>query len=230
MYPPPPPLSTHCSVNNPHPQKHIKPHSLKLSPLPIHSVPSVLFDSLQPSGLEPAKLLCPWDSSGKNTGVGCHSLLQGIFPIQGLNPDLLHWQAGSLPVAPSGKPLPSHTPPFSSFCGFFLTSLRLPCLYRRTPPKVEGWVQAACGPALQGLPCTENYGLGRGWGRTLGTETKSWNQLAGVSIPGRPCGHPSHWTPESAAGARAPPQTAHTEGGDRHRAGWTQARGRALLP
>ena len=38
----------------------------------------------------PARLLCPWDSPGKNTGVGSHSLLQGIFPIQGSNPDLLH--------------------------------------------------------------------------------------------------------------------------------------------
>ena len=33
---------------------------------------------------------CPWDSPGKNTGVGCHSLLQGIFPSQGLNPGLPH--------------------------------------------------------------------------------------------------------------------------------------------
>ena len=36
--------------------------------------------TLQPHGLQPAWLLCPWDSLGKNTGVGCHSLLQGIFP------------------------------------------------------------------------------------------------------------------------------------------------------
>ena len=36
------------------------------------------------------RLLCPWDSPGKNTGVGCHVLLQGIFWTQGLNPDLLH--------------------------------------------------------------------------------------------------------------------------------------------
>ena len=36
--------------------------------------------------------LCPWDSPGKNTGVGCHSLLQGIFLTQGLNPHLLHCQ------------------------------------------------------------------------------------------------------------------------------------------
>ena len=35
-------------------------------------------------------LLCPWDSPGKNAGIGCHSLLQGIFPTQGSNPGLLH--------------------------------------------------------------------------------------------------------------------------------------------
>ena len=43
------------------------------------------------------RLLCPWNSLGKNTGVGCHFLLQGIFPTLGLNPYLLHWQADSLP-------------------------------------------------------------------------------------------------------------------------------------
>ena len=37
----------------------------------------------------PAKLLCPWNSPGKNTGVGCHFLLQGIFPTQRSNPLLL---------------------------------------------------------------------------------------------------------------------------------------------
>ena len=39
-----------------------------------------------------AKLLCPWNSPGKNNGVGCHSLLQGIFQTQGLNLDLLHFR------------------------------------------------------------------------------------------------------------------------------------------
>ena len=47
---------------------------------------------------------CPWDPPGKNTGVGCHSLLQGIFPIQGLNPCLLHGEVDSFPLAPPGKP------------------------------------------------------------------------------------------------------------------------------
>ena len=68
---------------------------------------SVVSDSLQPCGLYPARLLCPWDSPGKNIGVGCHALLQGMFPTQGLNPHLLcllHWQIGSLPLALSGKP------------------------------------------------------------------------------------------------------------------------------
>ena len=54
------------------------------------------------------RLFCPWDSSGKNTGVGCHALLQGIFWTQGLNPSLLHLlhlQVASLPLLPTGKPI-----------------------------------------------------------------------------------------------------------------------------
>ena len=38
----------------------------------------------------PTRLLCPWNFPGKNTGVGCHFLLQWIFTTQGLNPGLLH--------------------------------------------------------------------------------------------------------------------------------------------
>ena len=51
-----------------------------------------------PRGLWPARLRCPQDSPGKNTGVGCHSLLQGIFPTQGSSLCLLCLlQASSLP-------------------------------------------------------------------------------------------------------------------------------------
>ena len=56
-------------------------------------------NSVRPRGLQPARLLCPWDSPGMSTGVGCHFLLQGIFPIQGWNPHFLHllpWQEDSL--------------------------------------------------------------------------------------------------------------------------------------
>ena len=52
-----------------------------------------------------ARLLCPWDSSGKNPGVGSPSLLQGIFLTQGLNLHLLHWQGNSLPMSHLGRPL-----------------------------------------------------------------------------------------------------------------------------
>ena len=45
-----------------------------------------------------------WDFLGKNTGVGCHFLLQGSFPTQGLNPSLLHWQAGFLPLSCQRSP------------------------------------------------------------------------------------------------------------------------------
>ena len=51
---------------------------------------SVLSDSLRPHGPQPNRLLCPWNSPGKNTGVGGHALLQGICLTQGLNLGLLH--------------------------------------------------------------------------------------------------------------------------------------------
>ena len=53
------------------------------------------------------RLLCPWDSPGKNTGMGCHFLLQGIFPTQGWNLGLLHLlhcQVGSLSLSHPGCP------------------------------------------------------------------------------------------------------------------------------
>ena len=64
-------------------------------------------NSLRPHRLWPTMLLCPQNFSSKKNGVGCHSLFQGIFSIQGSNPHflcLLHWQMGSLPLGPPGKP------------------------------------------------------------------------------------------------------------------------------
>ena len=58
---------------------------------------------LGPYRLEPARLHCPRDFSGKNTGVGCHFLLQGIFLTQGLTLHLLHWQVDSLPLSHQGS-------------------------------------------------------------------------------------------------------------------------------
>ena len=71
------------------------------------SVASVVSDCVGLHGLQPTRLLCPWNSPGKNTGLGCHTLLHGIIPTQGSNTHLLHllsWQVDSLPLAPLGKP------------------------------------------------------------------------------------------------------------------------------
>ena len=59
-----------------------------------------LMDSMQP-----ARLLCPWNSPGKNTRVGGHFLLQGIFLTQGSIPAL---QADSSPSEPPEKPIRVH--------------------------------------------------------------------------------------------------------------------------
>ena len=75
--------------------------------LPLSVGHSVMSDSLQPHGLQPTRLLHPWDSPGKNTGVGCHFLLQGIFPTQGLNPGLLHCRQILYQLSYQGSPLSS---------------------------------------------------------------------------------------------------------------------------
>ena len=66
-------------------------------------VTSVMSDSVRPDGLYPTRLLCPWDSPGKNTGVGCHALLQGIFPTR-IKPTSTALQADSLPLTQQGSP------------------------------------------------------------------------------------------------------------------------------
>ena len=52
----------------------------------MRAVTSVGSDSVPPQGLQLIRLFCPWDSPGKNSRVGCHAPVQGIFPTQGLNP------------------------------------------------------------------------------------------------------------------------------------------------
>ena len=68
-------LSIHCKIAKRNCKKCMKSVS--------HSV---LSNSLQHHGLQPTRLLCPWNSPGKNTGVGCYFLLQGIFLTQGIKP------------------------------------------------------------------------------------------------------------------------------------------------
>ena len=86
----------------------IEPRSPSLQANSLLSEPSgkpVVSNSLQSYGLQPSRLLCPWDYPSKNTGVDCF-LLQGIFPTQRLNLGLLwllYWKADSSPLSHLGS-------------------------------------------------------------------------------------------------------------------------------
>ena len=85
--------------------------SHQVSPILIiysaHITYLVVSNSLWPHGLQPTRLLCPWNFPSRNTGVECHFILQGIFLTQGLKPYLFHlhhWQVDSLLLVWSGEP------------------------------------------------------------------------------------------------------------------------------
>ena len=62
-------------------------------------------DSLQPHGLLPIRLLRPWDFPGKGIGVGCHFLLQAIFPTQQSNLGLPHCRQMLYRLSHQGSPM-----------------------------------------------------------------------------------------------------------------------------
>ena len=78
-------------------------------------------NSLQPHGLEPTRLLCPWDFPGINTRVSCHFPPQGIFPTQGSSPCFPYWQAEFffLPLSRKGSPMKALTEEEIQPCRFF---------------------------------------------------------------------------------------------------------------
>ena len=93
-------VSTRCFACESHVREYFFAPILH-KPLHAHSVVS---NSLKPHGH--ARILHSWYFSGKNTGVGCHVLLQGISPNQGPKPHLLHflhWQADSLSLSHLGS-------------------------------------------------------------------------------------------------------------------------------
>ena len=80
---------------------------LIIFPPPSCASRSAVSDSLRPHEPQPVRLLYSWDSSGKNTGVDCCSLLQRIFLTQRSNPGLLHCRQ-SLPSELQGRPFLLH--------------------------------------------------------------------------------------------------------------------------
>ena len=87
-------------------------------------------------GLQCTRLLCPWDLSGKNSGVGCHFLPQ-IFPTQGSNPGLLHWQVDSLSLSHQG----TLTTPYQIINSLRIETRSSP-FTPRTPPNAQYIVDA----------------------------------------------------------------------------------------
>ena len=81
----------------------------KCIPLRVFSVTSVVSDCFRHHGLWPAKLLCPWDFPGKNTGVDCHAFLQGSFLIQGSNLCLLYYRQIIYLLSHQGSPISLYT-------------------------------------------------------------------------------------------------------------------------
>ena len=75
-----------------------------------------LSNSLRPHGLQPTRLFHPWDFPGKTTGVGCHFLLQGIFPTQGLNPGLLHCRQVLYHLSHQGSPINIYINKYIIYC------------------------------------------------------------------------------------------------------------------
>jgi len=104
-------------------------------------------------------LLCPWDSPGKNTGVGCHSFLQEMFQTQGLTPHLLgllHWQVGSLPPVPSGKPTATQKLNGKDWIGIQMCDSKVlalsPCLFILSPNPTQTQSPAQSLPPPGSLP------------------------------------------------------------------------------
>ena len=102
--------------------------------------------TLRPCGLKFARLFRPWDSPDKNTGVGCHFLLQGIFPTQGSNPGLLHQQAGMKQINAFIKGAPESS----------LAPLPHKDMVRRRPSRKEAQTHREPNPPV---PCPWTSGL-----------------------------------------------------------------------
>ena len=82
-----------------------QPPGLAVKPGPSILLQSnVLVTLCDPLECNPPGSLCPWDFSGKNTGVGGHFILQGIFPTQGSNPDRLHFRQILYCLSHQGRP------------------------------------------------------------------------------------------------------------------------------
>ena len=123
---------------------------LKFIPNFIFKLVTVMSDSLQFHGLQPFPLLCPWNFPGKNTRVGCHFLLQGIFLTRGLNPGLLHWRQILSQPSHQGSPNFINTENISNFNKVFSLPIKIAdtrkcSALKKKKKKHKLWVQRHLG-------------------------------------------------------------------------------------
>ena len=124
---------------------------------------SAVSDSPQPHGWQPSRLLCPWDSPGKTTGVSGHFLLQGVSPTQESNPGLLHRRQVLYHLSHQGSPelelcLPSQGGRLHREAGLPTTSGALPRPTAHPAPRGtegRGPRDPVCFPCPDLLPCPE---------------------------------------------------------------------------
>ena len=178
-----------------------------------------------PMYCSPTRLLCPWDSPGKTTGVRCRALLQGIFPTQGLSPGLLCrrqtptvCQETTRPSTPSSslhaegpgagepqsRPFPQGLPSLLNPCwGLGSATITHPSLkYQGCRGEGDG---EGGGEDAENFPCVAEYRLHGAWAG--GDSTLSVLQKLSLKAADGPCGGP---TRSSQAVSPSSPLTAQT--------------------
>ena len=145
--------------------------------------------SLQPDGLYPSRFLHPWDFPGKNTGVGCYFLLQGIFLTQGLNPGLPHCRQTLYPLSHQG----SLTTVYKIRKSIRTWAPQVALVVKNLPTNAgdtrgfDPWVgKILCSREQQPIPVfLPGNSMCRGaWQATVHGATKNWTWLSAWRIPG----------------------------------------------
>ena len=120
VWPDAPLFSRKVGIGNP----LFKLYNLTVLKIKVKVLVTQLFPALGNPMDKACHLLCPWDSPGKNTGVDCHSLLQGIFPTEGLNPGLLHCRQSLYHLSHQGTEF-NYTNKIKTTTSDFMNILRL---------------------------------------------------------------------------------------------------------